>query len=62
MTEQLLVTGGAVYIGDGAVRLLPEKDYRVPDFDNLLRGGRSSLQWSKITVSAETAAAEPRID
>jgi hypothetical protein len=37
-------------------RLLPEKDCRIADLDNLSGGHRDSLRRPKISVSAETAA------
>jgi UDP-glucose 4-epimerase len=43
MTEHVLVTGGAGYIGGAAVRLLLQNDYRVTVLDTLSRGHRSSL-------------------
>jgi UDP-glucose 4-epimerase len=43
MTEHVLVTGGAGYIGGAAVRLLLQHNYRVTVLDNLSRGQRSSL-------------------
>ena len=43
MTEHVLVTGGAGYIGGAAVRLLLQNGYRVTVLDNLSRGHRSSL-------------------
>ena len=41
MTQQILVTGGAGYIGGAAVRLLLQKNYRVTVLDNLSRGHRA---------------------
>src|SRR5258708_18241933 len=43
MTEHILVTGGAGYIGGAAVRLLLQLNYQVTVLDNLARGHRSSL-------------------
>ena len=43
MTQHILVTGGAGYIGGAAVRLLLQKNYRVTVLDNLSRGHRASL-------------------
>ena len=43
MTQHVLVTGGAGYIGGAAVRLLLQKNYRVTVLDNLSRGHRASL-------------------
>src|SRR5258708_23054176 len=43
MTEHILVTGGAGYIGGAAARLLLQHDYQVTVLDNLSRGHRSSL-------------------
>jgi UDP-glucose 4-epimerase len=42
MTEHILVTGGAGYIGGAAVRLLLQHNYQVTVLDNLSRGHRSS--------------------
>ena len=43
MTQHILVTGGAGYIGGAAVRLLLQKNYRVTVLDNLSRGHRASI-------------------
>jgi UDP-glucose 4-epimerase len=43
MTEHILVTGGAGYIGGAAVRLLLQHNYQVTVLDNLSRGHRRSL-------------------
>src|SRR5579859_3086593 len=43
MTQHILVTGGAGYVGGAAVRLLLQKNYRVTVLDNLSRGHRASL-------------------
>src|SRR6266849_2638772 len=43
MTEHVLVTGGAGYIGGAAVRFLLQRGYQVTVLDNLSRGQRSSL-------------------
>ena len=43
MTEHVLVTGGAGYIGGAAVRLLLQHNYQVTVLDNLSRGQRRSL-------------------
>jgi UDP-glucose 4-epimerase len=43
MTEHILVTGGAGYIGGAAVRLLLQHNYQVTVLDNLSRGQRRSL-------------------
>ena len=54
MTEHVLVTGGAGYIGGAAVRLLLQNDYRVTVLDNLSRGHRSSLPDSVPFVVGDT--------
>jgi UDP-glucose 4-epimerase len=43
MTQHILVTGGAGYIGGAAVRLLLQNNYRVTVLDNLSRGYRNSI-------------------
>ncbi len=43
MTQHILVTGGAGYIGGAAVRLLLQENYRVTVLDNLSRGHRASI-------------------
>ena len=43
MTQRILVTGGAGYIGGAAVRFLLQNNYQVTVLDNLSRGHRNSL-------------------
>src|SRR5438128_11726999 len=43
MAQDILVTGGAGYIGGSAVRLLLQNDYHVTMLDNLSRGPRNLL-------------------
>lgn len=54
MTERVLVTGGAGYIGGAAVRLLLQNGYRVTVLDTLSRGHRSSLPDSVLLVIGDT--------
>lgn len=43
MTQHILVTGGAGYIGGAAVRLLLQNDFQVTVLDDLSRGHRDSV-------------------
>lgn len=43
MTSDVLVTGGAGFVGSGLVRRLVAKGYEVTVFDNMLRGSRERL-------------------
>lgn len=43
MSNKILITGGAGYIGSHAVRLFLEKRFEVVSFDNLSRGFKQSL-------------------
>ena len=43
MTQHILLTGGAGYIGGAAVRLLLQKNHQATVLDNLSRGHRASL-------------------
>src|SRR5258706_2353946 len=43
MTQHILITGGAGYIGGAAVRFLLQKNYQVTVLDNLSRGHRASI-------------------
>lgn len=43
MSQHILVTGGAGYIGGAAVRLLLQNDYQVTVLDDLSRGHRDSV-------------------
>jgi UDP-glucose 4-epimerase len=54
MTEHILVTGGAGYIGGAAVRLLLQKNYQVTVLDNLSRGHRNSLPQDVPLVVGDT--------
>ena len=54
MTEHVLVTGGAGYIGGAAARLLLQHGYQVTVLDNLSRGHRSSLPGGVPLVVGDT--------
>jgi UDP-arabinose 4-epimerase len=48
MTEAVLVTGGAGYIGAQACKALARAGYRPVVFDNLSRGHRRAVRWGPL--------------
>src|SRR5690349_10108520 len=48
MSEAVLVTGGAGYIGSHACKLLARAGYRPVVFDNLSRGHREAVRWGPL--------------
>lgn len=54
MTQSILVTGGAGYIGSHTCKLLAHAGYRPVVFDNLSRGHREAVQWGPL-VEADLA-------
>ena len=50
MTRNILVTGGAGYIGSHACKALAQRGYRPIAFDNLKRGSRSAVKWGPLVV------------
>jgi UDP-glucose 4-epimerase len=58
MTEHILVTGGAGYIGGAAVRLLLQHNYQVTVLDNLSRGHRRSLADGVALIVGDTGDRE----
>jgi UDP-glucose 4-epimerase len=57
MTQHILVTGGAGYIGGAAARLLLQNNYRVTVLDNLCRGHRNSVPERSPLVVGDTGDA-----
>ena len=50
MSETILVTGGAGYIGSHTVRLMAERGYRLVVLDNLVYGHREALLSDAVTL------------
>jgi UDP-arabinose 4-epimerase len=48
MSEAVLVTGGAGYIGSHACKVLSRAGYRPVVFDNLSRGHRAAVRWGPL--------------
>ena len=48
MSEAVLVTGGAGYIGSHACKVLARAGYRPVVFDNLSRGHRAAVRWGSL--------------
>ncbi len=48
MSEAVLVTGGAGYIGSHACKVLARAGYRPVVFDNLSRGHREAVGWGPL--------------
>src|SRR5438034_9282848 len=48
MSEAVLVTGGAGYIGSHACKILARAGYRPVVFDNLSRGHREAVRWGPL--------------
>jgi len=48
MSEAVLVTGGAGYIGSHACKALARAGYRPVVYDNLLRGHRAAVRWGPL--------------
>src|SRR5438094_8142039 len=48
MSEAVLVTGGAGYIGSHACKVLARAGYRPVVFDNLSRGHRAAVRWGPL--------------
>jgi UDP-glucose-4-epimerase GalE len=48
MSEAVLVTGGAGYIGSHACKVLAQAGYRPVVFDNLSRGHREAVRWGPL--------------
>jgi UDP-arabinose 4-epimerase len=50
MSRNILVTGGAGYIGSHACKALAQRGYQPIVFDNLKRGSRSAVKWGPLVV------------
>src|SRR5213592_2777159 len=48
MSQSVLVTGGAGYIGSHACKILARAGYRPVVFDNLSRGHREAVRWGPL--------------
>ena len=49
MRQTVLVTGGAGYIGSQTCKVLARAGYLPIAFDNLSRGHRSVVRWSRLS-------------
>ena len=61
MSETILVTGGAGYVGSHACKALAHAGYRPVAYDSLIRGHREAVRWGPL-VQADLADAERLID
>ena len=50
MSRNILVTGGAGYIGSHTCKALALRGYQPIAFDNLRRGSRSAVKWGPLVV------------
>ena len=50
MTRNILVTGGAGYIGSHTCKALAQRGYQPIVFDNLKRGSRAAVKWGPLVV------------
>jgi len=50
MSRNILVTGGAGYIGSHTCKALAQRGYKPIAFDNLKRGSRSAVKWGPLVV------------
>ena len=48
MSQSILVTGGAGYIGSHACKALARAGYRPVVYDNLSRGHREAVRWGPL--------------
>ena len=48
MSQSVLVTGGAGYIGSHACKVLARAGYQPVVFDNLSRGHREAVRWGPL--------------
>ena len=60
MTQNILVTGGAGYIGSHTCKALALQGYQPIAFDNLTRGSRSAVKWGPLVVGDVTNKRELR--
>jgi len=58
MTRNILVTGGAGYIGSHACKELAAHGYTPITFDNLRRGNSNAVKWGPLRVG--DLRADPR--
>ena len=61
MSETILVTGGAGYVGSHACKALARAGYRPVAYDSLIRGHREAVRWGPL-VQADLADAKRLID
>ncbi len=61
MSETVLVTGGAGYIGSHACKRLARAGYRPVAYDSLVRGHREAVRWGPL-VEADLADTERLVD
>jgi len=61
MSETILVTGGAGYVGSHACKALARAGYRPVTYDNLIYGHREAVRWGPL-VQADLADAERVVD
>src|SRR5260370_28600893 len=61
MSETILVTGGAGYVGSHACKALARAGYRPVAYDSLIRGHREAVRWGPL-VQADLADAKRLTD
>ena len=64
MSEAVLVTGGAGYIGSHACKAVARAGYRPVVYDNLSRGHREAVRWGPLVEGdiADTARLAAALD
>ena len=62
MKKEILITGGAGYIGSHAVRFFIQNNYKVVVLDNLVTGHEAALVDSEVIFYRGSVADEPMLN